>query len=424
MGKSGFLQTIVGLTLLFSPAFINAGNQSESFGVAIGGFIKSDFFYDTRQTVAAREGHFLLWPAKPSYDQEGVDINGAPSINFLSIQTRANLAIRAPETFGVKTSGFIEGAFFGHSNTDINGFRLRHAFVKFEWSNRELLFGQFWNPLFVTASFPDVVSFNTGCPFQAFSRNPQIRYTRYFGQLSLMAAALSQRDFSNVGPLGASSEYLRNAAFPDIHLQANYHLAPEGQTTMLLVGGGMAYKKIVPSLVTTNGYKSDAGVNGLTYMAFAKATFSPVTIKAQYLMGQNVTDLLMMGGYGISGVADPAKAILEFAPLQTRSIWIELHTNGKIIQYGLFGGLSENLGATKDLLPSTTTTGLGNDIKTLYRIAPRLVVNSGRARFALECEYTNAKFGVVNISQNRRGIPVNTTQVGNLRLLLGVYLFF
>ncbi len=38
--------------------------EEKNFGVKFSGFVKNDFFYDTRQTVAAREGHFLLWPCR------------------------------------------------------------------------------------------------------------------------------------------------------------------------------------------------------------------------------------------------------------------------------------------------------------------------------------------------------------------------
>jgi len=397
--------------------------DKDDFAIKIGGFIKNDFFFDSRQTVAAREGHFLLWPAKPEMDAEGKDINATPSFNFLSIQTRLNTTISAPEAFGVKTTGFIEGAFFGNTNADINGFRLRHAFVKFEWNNSELLFGQFWNPLFVHASFPDVVSFNTGCPFQAFSRNPQIRFTQKFGGIKILAAALSQRDFANVGPKGASSEYLRNSAIPDLHLQAHYTMADPDAGWQFDFGGGAAYKKIVPELITANKYKTDASVSSISYMGFAKAKLKPVTIKAQYLLGQNVTDLLLIGGYGISRIVDEGKGFVEYAPLKTQNAWLEIHTNGKEVQFGLFMGLSENLGATKDLIEEPKITGFGTDIKTLYRISPRVVFNSGKARFALECEYTAASFGSVNIAENSKGVPVNAKKVANLRLLLGVYLF-
>jgi len=38
---------------------IYAAEQSE-FGIKFNGFVKTDLMYDSRQTVAAREGHFLL----------------------------------------------------------------------------------------------------------------------------------------------------------------------------------------------------------------------------------------------------------------------------------------------------------------------------------------------------------------------------
>ena len=411
------------ITFIMHLSIFAQQKDNSDFGIKIGGFIKNDFFYDSRQTVAAREGHFLLWPARPSLDAGDKDINEASSFNFLSIQTRLNASISAPDFFGLKTSGHIEGAFFGHSNADINGFRLRHAFVKFEWESSELLFGQFWNPLFVTSSFPDVVSFNTGCPFQPFSRNPQIRLTQTLGKVKILAAALSQRDFANIGPAGASSAYLRNSSMPDLHMQVHFTHSDPGTGTQFNIGGGTAYKKIVPELITTEGYKTDAYVAGITYMGFARARLRKFTVKAQYLLGQNVNDLLMIGGYGISRVTDPLRGIVEYAPVRTSSYWVDLHSNGQTIQFGVFLGLSENLGATANLVEGTGITGLGTDIKSLYRISPRIIFNSGKARIAVECEYTGANFGSVNISEHRRGIPVNMEEVNNLRLLLGVYLF-
>ena len=412
------------LIIFIVPLSITARETDNSdFGIKFGGFIKNDFFYDSRQTVAAREGHFLLWPARPSLDAENKDINEASSFNFLSIQTRLNASISAPDAFGVKTSGHVEGAFFGNTNADINGFRLRHAFVKFDWENSELLFGQFWNPLFVTSSFPDVVSFNTGCPFQPFSRNPQIRLTQTLGNVKIVAAALSQRDFASIGPAGASSAYLRNSSMPDLHAQLHYTHTEPGAGTQFTIGGGTAYKKIVPELITAQGYKTDAYVAGITYMGFARAGLRLFTVKAQYLLGQNVNDLLMIGGYGISRETDPLRGKVEYAPLRTSSYWLDMHSNGQAIQFGVFLGLSENLGATDNLVEGTGITGLGTDIRSLYRIAPRIVFNSGKARVAFECEYTGANFGSVDISENRRGIPVNIEEVNNLRLLLGVYLF-
>jgi len=413
------------LALWAVPCFLMADEEENNgFGITYGGFIKSDFFFDSRQSVTLREGHFLLWPKKPEYDEAGKDINDASSFNFLSIQTRLNFTVTAPEFYGIKTTGHVEGAFFGNAEADINGFRLRHAFVRFERNQSQLLFGQFWNPLLLPVSFPDVVSFNTGCPFQPFSRNPQIRFTQKAGNFSFIAAALSQRDFSSVGPQGRSSSYLSNSAMPDMHFQTHYTVTSSDLLlSQLILGGGVAYKKIIPELVTDNNYVTDAGVKGVSYMAFARATFEPITIKMQYLLGQNLTDLLQIGGYGVSKIVDETKGFVEYAPISTQTYWVDMHTNGQKLQFGIFLARSENMGAIKSLEEGTAVTGFGTDIKSLYRISPRVFYNLGRARFALECEYTNAAFGTVDISENGKGVPLNTETVNNLRLLLGVYFF-
>ncbi len=119
------------LAISIVPCVLMADDDdANGFVISYGGFIKSDFFYDTRQTESFREGHFLLWPKKPEYDDDNIDINDASSFNFLSIQTRLNFTVEAPDFFGFRTTGHVEGAFFGNTESDINGFRLRHAFVR------------------------------------------------------------------------------------------------------------------------------------------------------------------------------------------------------------------------------------------------------------------------------------------------------
>jgi len=194
----------LGLALAAVPALLSAPaaaqeKASSGFGIALSGFVKTDVIHDSRQTLSLREGHYLLYPKPALPDKDGRDVNGADSFHILSVQTRLQGKITGPDAFGAKTSGLIEAEFFGTSEADINGFRLRHAFLKLNWRKTELLVGQYWHPMFVVESFPDVVSFNTGAPFQPFNRSPQIRLTRTFGGWSLQAAALSQRDFVSAG---------------------------------------------------------------------------------------------------------------------------------------------------------------------------------------------------------------------------------
>jgi hypothetical protein len=122
-------------------------------------------------------------------------------------------------------------------------------------------------------------------------------------------------------------------------------------------------------------------------------------------------------------IVDPERGTVEYAPLRNSSFWLDAHSNGPAFQFGIFFGLSENLGASENLAEGTVVTGLGTDIRSLYRISPRVVFNSGKARIALECEYTRASFGSIDVSESNRGIPAVTDEVGNLRVLLGVYLF-
>jgi len=61
-------------------------------------------------------------------DVNGNDINAKPNLNFLAIQSRLTGKITGPDALGAKTSALMEGAFFGHSDGDVNGFRLRHAY--------------------------------------------------------------------------------------------------------------------------------------------------------------------------------------------------------------------------------------------------------------------------------------------------------
>lgn len=139
--------------------------------IKISGFVKSDFFFDSRQVATFREGHFLLYPLNELLDVNGEDINAKASFNALSIQSRVTAKLFGPEVLGAKSGGLIEGEFFGTSDADVNGFRLRHAYVTLNWENTGLLFGQTWHPMFVTDVFPQVVSFNTGSPFQPFAKN-------------------------------------------------------------------------------------------------------------------------------------------------------------------------------------------------------------------------------------------------------------
>ncbi|MGB4703885.1 MAG: hypothetical protein WBI18_02235 [Candidatus Saccharicenans sp.] len=398
--------------LFLGPVRANAESQDDKITLSFSGFIKTDVLYDTRQTVSIREGHFLLYPKDQLLDPDGRDQNAKDSFHILSIQTRLALRITGPKALGAKTQGYIEGEFFGHSDPDINGFRLRHAYLKLNWTKSELMIGQFWHPMFITESFPEVVSFNTGAPFEPFSRAPQIRFTWNEGNFSLSAAALSQRDFASTGPDSVSTVYFRNAAFPELNLKVAY------TDEKLLLGGGLNSLKIVPRLSTGTGYRADEAITSGAFYAFARLKTAPLTVKTQITYGGNLHHLTMLGGYAVSEIGSEPELRWSYASVNTGSAWLEIQTNESRWQVGVFGGYSKNYGAGKDIVGNIYSRG--DTIDHLLRFAPRLVLNAGKVRLAQEVELTSAAYGQRDI----RGRVNPSRTVTNLRLLFAAYYFF
>ncbi len=398
------------LLIIAAATVVVAQNKETTFGIGFSGFVKTDVMLDSRQTVTSRENHFLFYPAAEQLDATGEDINKQTSLNLLSIQTRLTGKITGPDAFGAKTSGMIEGAFFGNSDGDVNGFRLRHAFVKLDWENTSLLFGQFWHPLFNTDVFPGVVSFNTGVPFQPFSRNPQIRVTQKFSNVEAAFVVASQRDFTSTGPAGAGSVYLRNSTLPILSFSLKY----KNGTTV--VGASSEFKSLMPQISTTKKYKTDERVNSYAFSGFAKFSIEAVTLKVHGLYGSNLTDLLMLGGYAVSSV-DTTTGIQQYTPSSAASFWGDV-SFGKNVAFGLFAGYTKNLGTVDEI--KGAYYGRGSNIDNVVRVSPRIEFNSGSTRFSTEVEYTAAAYG----KTDQLGKVNDAKTVANIRLLLAAYYFF
>ena len=415
-------KNLIVLIVLLLPVLTIA--QKKKIKLKFSGFVKSDIFWNSRQSVAVREGHFYLYPKNELLDKNGDDVNAKSDFNILSIQTRLKLAITGPDAFGAKTSALIEGAFFGATDPDINGFRLRHAYAKLKWTNTELLVGQTWHPLFITSCYPGTVSFNTGAPFQPFTRNPQIRLTQKFDKFKIQLSAVSQRDFQSTGPIGKSSSYLRNNVIPEMNLTLQYQEKYENGNEFLSgISGG--YKSLVPRIETDSLYKTDEKASGFSSMAFLKYKFSDLTIKLEGFYGQETYNLTMLGGYVVKEITDPLKDFVEYTPINIVSFWTDIHTNGKKIQGGIFAGYTKNLGADKDVTGPYYARGYDDpktntNIAYVYRVSPRIIFNSGKMRFAGEVEMTTAGYGTTD----SKGEVKDVKDVTNVRLLLGVYYFF
>jgi hypothetical protein len=397
-----------------------AENTTTNWSVKFYGFVRNDIMFDTRQITSAREGDLSLYPKDKSPDANGKDINDAPTFHMLAITSRAGATITGPDAFGAKTSAILEGEFFGNIDADINEFRLRHAWAKLDWPKTQLAFGQFWHPMFVTDCFPGVIDFNTGMPFQPFNRSPQVRLTQKLGKAnktSFILAMLSQRDFASAAPSGYNTtDPLRNSAVPNMHAQLQY------KTGGFLAGVGVDYKSLRPRLTSgTPVVVSKEHVNSTSFIAYTKITTSNIVLKGEAVLGENLTDHVMVGGY--LGYQATPEAVETYEATKTTAYWMDISGTGKKVIPGLFMGYTSNSGA-KSGATAAYGRGIGvngRGIKDIYRLAPRIELVSGKFKLGTEIEYTAARYGANNTNGKISGSKAN---VSNTRFLFATTFSF
>ncbi len=413
MGKV-YLLPIFFITLTLN-AFSNELAKGKKFKLEFAGFFKYYMMRDSRQTVSAREGHFLLYPESPLYDSQNTDVNSVPNFNMTTISSTLKFRLIGPEVFNAQSMTFMELDFWGSKNY-YNLFRLRHAYIELKWEHFKLTIGQYWHPMSVASCFPRVVSANCGVPFHPISRNPQIRLQQDFGVFLLTGCVFTQRDFTSTGPDGADSKYLRNSGIPNMHLQLQYG----NVSSDIQAGAGIDYKLIVPELYIENDvgemFATKESLSGISYVGFISVETKYLAIKTQGVYAQNSYDMTMLGGYAEKKIFDEQTGERGFVNLNTLSVWTDMQTCGKKFFGGIFGGYSKNMGAGERI--DGKLYGRGTDIKSVYRIAPRIVYQKESISISLEGEYTTANYGTEN--GNSEGGVTNTYSVSNFRSLLSL----
>lgn len=403
-------KTAVLLITLIIP-FLSFAQETNPFKISLNGYVRADALFDTRQVVEAREGYLLFYPKKPLLDMEGNDINAHPSLNQYSMTTRLTAKITGPDLLGAKAFALIESDFTGASNSENNSFRLRHAYMSFQWATTRLMIGQYWHPLDVPEMLPAVLALNTGAPFHSFSRQPQIRVDQKVGSFNFVAVAASQRDYVNSGPDGNSPNYLRNSTLPNLHTQMQF------KYNKTLAGVGLDFKKLTPRLKTDSMYKANESLNCFSYIAFFSTVINNFSFKTQYTLNRALNDHLMMGGYGVTDT-DVLTDRRSYTPLSYHAVWVNLGYFKTRWQPSLFAGYTVNAGANKKITGPIYARDA--DINYVYRISPMLTFVQQKFSFCCELEYTVAAYG-----SNKADYKVdNCSEIGNLRIGLGAIYSF
>ncbi|MFA8433329.1 MAG: hypothetical protein ACEPOZ_02330 [Marinifilaceae bacterium] len=398
--------------LFFMLPFLGFAQEGKQIKLKISGFVSAESMFDTRKTVNSREGEVVLYPARPEYDDNGEDLNDRSEFFMTSIHSRLNVGISGFEAFGAKGSAAIQGDFVGTSTEKTGLFRLRHAFVKLDWGKDELLAGKYWHPMFVTSSFPNVLHWGAGLPFNVLGRAPQFRYTRELSKNSyFMIAALSQLDFNSPGPDGASSKYVQQAGIPELTGQLKVEVAKG-----LSLGATAGYKYLKPLTENVNGLKTDERLGSYHMNGWMTLKTPKMVWNLQGIYGQNLYNFVMLGGYGVKKVN--ANGDYEYTNIKTSSLWSDVYTTQGKVRYGFYAGYTRNLGADDDLaMKDGSFVGLwsrGADIDYVYQLAPRVEFHSGKMMIGTQVFYTAAAYG----DTKTNGRVENSAEVGSTRFMI------
>jgi hypothetical protein len=360
----------------------------------IGGFLRSDFYYDTRKNSEMLDGLLDLYPMNDQIDLLGKDMNDYNLFRMSAAATRLNTKFTGPDVLKAKSSAFVEFDFTGYNGI---GFRLRHAWLKLNWQNSELLFGRFWHPMFMLDATPTVLALSTGAPFAPFNRCEQLRFTYSLNHLSFVIAASGQMDYgfpSEYSSASGTTTYLHNQIMPD------FTFNPQFKNDNFVFGLSGNYKMNQPRTSftrtnTTTKYLTTETLATYALQAYGQIKSGNLKIKGGVLYGQNMMELLMMGGFAFK---DTTPSNETYSAIKNMNYWGNI-VYGDKLQGSIFFGYTKNLGSVdKTILGFSKTTArgyddTGNGIDHLIRIAPCLSFKTGRVQLSYEFEYNIAAWG-------------------------------
>jgi hypothetical protein len=412
---------------------IPAVRVADNVQLKIGGFIRTEYLFDSRRPVAAVNDLVGFFPAAKNLDENGKDLNAVPRSSLSSQGTRVNLGLTGPDVLNAKSSAFFEIDFTGAASPVLN-IRFRHAYLKLSWAKADLLFGKTWNPLGETPA-PGVAGLAGAAPYRPFGRSEQVRLVWKPAQtfhVWLAGVYKTEHSFALDGPTtppNLTNEIdIKNSVLPELHFQLRY-VSPNFSAGLV-----SAYKNIRPRL----------SVPGSTDLLIAKNTLSSYALgafidfkadkfnaKAGATFGQNLGEYFMLGGYGVN---KRDNGIPSYSPLGIAAYWAFLSYTGKNWTPGLFFGYTQNNGLGKEieasalnpaleptLIGSGPISGTAFGVANAYRIAPSLKYSVGRLAFHAELEYNVAAYATEWDAKHK---PTKSESVSGVRFLLATSFFF
>ncbi len=387
------------------------------------GFVRNYLTYDSRQGFAASQGLYYFVPKDSKPNEYGQDLNATPEFRYLSITTRLGLFVTGYRYKQTHFAAKIEADFaFSVAGTAAVALRLRHAYFTMSWLDQpiaggkkadlQLLMGQTWHP--ISTGYADIMSFETGSPFDLSNRSPQITFDATFDKrFTLTGSLLAQFQYSSTGPNGVSKEYQMNSLTPEAFMAFTY-------THNGFVGrAGLNVLSIRPSKtgLDEKGVEvivKDRIITFVPYL-FLEYKYKDLVLSAKTAYGQAGEHINLMSGYGVSKINPDGS--WQYTPMQSSSTWAYVQYGNKYIG-SVFGGYFKNFGTIDPLVDTEhlfVNPNCSPGLTQAWRIIPSFKVHLGNFLFGVEYHYTAAQYGT---DINNYGVATqNLHWVGNHRVL-------
>jgi hypothetical protein len=367
----------------------------QKFDIKITGFVKYDFFYDSRQIENEYLGLVQLAPKAPLYDPYGHDIHDKPQWNMLGLQSRVNLEIQGPPLGHAATTAFMCTDFLDFTNQSL--VNLRFVYMQFNLvptatESLKVLVGHYYHPTSLEEAYPETFGYSEGSMYDPFAYAPQItcRYTYDI--------------FTLIGSINADWMRLaaRNAVIPSLYLAGTIQFSGPSY-----IGAGVDYHREVPHIITPTGYSTSKALNSWLYYVFVAITKEGFRAKARFTYVENGIRYSMLGGYAPrERNFNPITMEGSYTNLRAVAAWTELIYRHKKAEFGVFAGYTKNIGAQHEIVTLPNGTADLHLIGTLYpsaartnhiiKFQPRIKYYLDPIVFGLELEYCRASYGVTN----------------------------
>ncbi len=423
-----------------------AGSATSRWDLTIGGYVKVDAGFTSQASGPAAAGLEQYWPDRDNAGRDQNVANKSGSFDMATGQTALNFLVKGPDTWGAKSTAFIQGNFLGvTTNSGTAGarygtFTMTHAYMDLTWPATKLTVGQTWQswgflPSYTFLGVYDLLMAGRG------NTVPQITVTRNFGTGFRGSIGIQEpynsRDqiggSANLAtaqsPLGMSSVVGFNTSsvrvttdIPDFTAEIDFTSEAAGkigpQALQLALGGFWGQDNIIYTDTTrTAAYN----VAHATRWATALKAFVPLipeknlnkagalSVSGSVFSGQNLANWFLGARNIISLIPyDRPGANADYAVPVTTGGWAQVsyYFTDKVYTNGLFGyNRNYESAIYKEIYPNQINQWQQWIINVIYDVNPAV-------RFGVEYSYTAATFNGKGLNNGGNAAPFNGQLAG------------